>query len=755
MTEPPIHIYEFGDFRLDGAKRLLRRRDGTTVPLTPRVFDTLLFMVEHHDAVLDKERIMEAVWPDSIVEENNLTQNISTLRRIFGEDPGSHRFIVTVPGRGYRFVADVKTRAEEADAREAMEPARARAGGEPASSAQPARAASAELPRAKGRAGSMAAAFAILVLGAAAFLWWRGQTQHPAALANIPSAANTVPEKSIAVLPFANLSDDTQNAYFAAAVQDEILSNLAKIADLKVISRTSASLYKTGNPRNSREIGQQLGVAHLLEGNVQRIGDRVRLSAQLIDARTDAHVWAQTYDRDVADVFAIQSEIAQAIAAQLQVKISPREKAAMSQAPTTDLVANTLYAQARDLWAPAGNDPNGGPNLLEAVRLLDEAVARDPHFLLAYCLLARAHLEIYWEGFDHTLARRDLASAAIQNAVRLQPDAGEVHRALAVYAYHGFRDYDRARAELDLARSALPNDVEIYGVMALIDRRQGRWAEATRNLERAVELDPLNFGLLSDAATTAGVLRRYAEANRLLERALKISPRDYAMRTQLALNSFRERADILPLRALVSNVVNEEPGAGGKIAYALFYCALAERDSVAMTRALAVIPPEGMQDDFTFHAPREWFTGFAARTFGDLSVAQASFTAGRVTVEKMVREQTDYAAAWSVLGLIDAGLARKENAVREGRRACELMPVPRDTIVGPALMTNLAVIYAWTGEKESALEQLAISAQIPNGVTYGDLKLNPRWDALRGDARFEKIVLSLAPKSAPIEIIAN
>ncbi len=311
-------------------------------------------------------------------------------------------------------------------------------------------------------------------------------------------------EKSIAVLPFENLSDDPQNSYFAAGVQDEILSNLAKIADLKVISRTSTSLYKNDNPRNAREIGEQLGVAHLLEGNVQRIGDRVRVNAQLIDARSDTHIWAQIYDRNVADLFAIQTDIAQSIAAQLQAKISPTERAAIVQPPTADLMANALYAQALN------PDPNMPDHLagLQAVRLLEEAVTRDPRFVLAYCALAHAHLHLYF-GYDHTPARRDRANVAIENAARFQPDAGEVHLARAQYFYHGFRDYDRARAELALARATLPNDPKVLIWTAGLDGRLGKWAEAIRSWERAVEVDPRNVEFLVDAGDIYERLRRY------------------------------------------------------------------------------------------------------------------------------------------------------------------------------------------------------------------------------------------------------
>ena len=556
------------------------------------------------------------------------------------------------------------------------------------------------------------------------------------------SLAALIPEKSIAVLPFENLSANQENAFFTDGVQDEILTYLSKIADLKVISRTSVMQYKSTATRNLREIAQQLGVAHVLEGSVQRAANRVRVNAQLIDARSDTHLWAEHYDRDLADVFAIQSEIAEAIAGQLQAKISPREKAAISQAPTTDLTANALYVQAKELEFKAPEKES----LLQAVHLLEEAVARDPHFMLAYCMLGRLHLELYWGGYDHTPARRELANMATQNAVRLQPDAGEAHLALAWYAYQGFRDYDRARAQLDLAGRTLPNNADIYYVTALIDRRQGRWTEATRNLERAVELDPRNFGVLSEAGFTYGGLRRYSDASRLWERALAVSPRDYFARILRALLPFSERADIGPLRTELSAILKEEPGAAEKISDVLFRCAMAERNSAAANRALAAIPPEGISPGGNFIFPREWFVGVAARTFQDVATARTSFTAARAIEEKLTRDQPDYPQAWSLLGRIDAALGRKEDAVREGRRACELLPLSKDAGAGAGLISSLAVIYAWTGEKDRALEHLAVSAQIANGVTYGELKLDPQWDLLRGDPRFEKIVASLAPK---------
>ena len=568
----------------------------------------------------------------------------------------------------------------------------------------------------------------------------------PAPQNNAGGVTVAAPEKSIAVLPFENLSANQETAFFTDGVQDEILSDLAKVADLKVISRTSVMQYKTVRSRNLREIGRQLGVAHVVEGSVQRVGDRIRVNAQLIDARTDAHLWAQTYDRDLADVFAIQSEISKTIADQLQVQISPREKAAIAQPATVDLIAERLFVQAWQLVELASN-PDAKESLLQATTLLDEALVRDPHFLRAYGLLVTAHIDLYWQGFDHTAARLELARATLEKAASFFPDAGEVHLAQGDYAYKAFRDYDGARAELELARTTLPNNALTYIYTAAIDRRQNRWTESTRNWERGVALDPRNFRYLVETALTYQALRNFTESARMYERALSVLPRDQFARTQLAQIPFSKRADLRPWRTQLSVILKEDPKAAPEIANGLFYCALAERDSAAVARALDAIRSEGLRDTFNNSLwAREWFVGLAGRTFGDTGKARAAFTAARVIEEKTVRDQPDYAPAWSRLGLIDAGLGRKEEAIREGRRACELLPITKDAVDGPSYITSLAMIYAWTGEKNLALEQLAIAAQIPSGVTYGELKLYPQWDSLRGDPRFQKILDSLAPK---------
>src|SRR6516225_3870383 len=548
MQTASIHIYEFGEFQIDTGRRLLRRLDGTPVPLTPRVFETLLYLVEQHDSVIDKERIMEAVWPDSIVEENNLAQAIWKLRQVFGETPGSHSYIVTVPGRGYRFVAEVNKRNGNIVSRGPADSTTTPTSVQGPTETDPTADQDQLLPKARrGTTPSDWRIFgpaiaAIILVGLAALFFARYRSLptnerapgSPAPADAVLSVPARIAEKSIAVLPFDNLSEEKQNAYFAVGVQDEIMSDLARIAELKVISRTSANLYKSGNARNSREIGQQLGVNHLLEGNVQRIGNRLRVNAQLIDARTDTHLWAQTYDRDVADLFAVQSEIAQAIAGQLHAKISLAEKLAIERPPTADLTAFDLYIRAKNLLLPVSFGANAKDDLLSAADLLNQAVAHDPSFFNAYCQLALAHGLLYFYGFDHTSTRLALAEAALEAASRMRPNAGETHLARARNLYWGYLDYNGALAELEIAGKALPNDSQIPELTGYIQRRQGRWEESIQSLERALELDPRNFDTLQQLALSYGDLARYAKEKSVLDRALGIQPNDVATKPMRA-----------------------------------------------------------------------------------------------------------------------------------------------------------------------------------------------------------------------------
>jgi TolB-like protein/class 3 adenylate cyclase/Flp pilus assembly protein TadD len=561
--------------------------------------------------------------------------------------------------------------------------------------------------------------------------------------AKATSRPTAIPEKSIAVLPFENLSDEKENAYFAGGVQDEILTDLAKVADLKIISRTSVVQYKSGASRNLREISQQLGIAHVVEGSVQRSGKRVRVNVRLLDARTNRHLWGETYDRDLADVFAIQSEIAKTVAGHLQAKLSPDEKNAIERVPTSDITAFDLYTRANDLLLTT---LYGKAEMLQAIGLLNQAVARDPSFFQAHCLLGLAHGELYWFGFDHTAARMALAETAIQAASRLRPDAGETRFARAENLYRGYLDYDGALSELELARQTLPNDAGIFRLTGYIQRRQGRWEESTRNLERAVDLDPRNLIGVQELAFSYGMLRRYADKTSVLDRALAIEPNDVTTKATLASVQFDWKADTRPLHQMIDSIRGTNPGAMSHIADTWLICALAEGDGAAAKEALLALgesPVLLLGDNVPFNHP--FIEGVIARMTKDDDKARTAFTAARAEQQKTVQADPNYGPAVCVLGLIDAGLGRKEEALTEGRHAVKLQPVEKDT-VNINMIKYLAMIAAWVGDKDLACEQLAIAIGTPSALSYGQLKLLPFWDPLRGDPRFEKIVSSLAPK---------
>jgi TolB-like protein/class 3 adenylate cyclase/Tfp pilus assembly protein PilF len=562
----------------------------------------------------------------------------------------------------------------------------------------------------------------------------------------------TAVEKSIAVLPFENLSEEKANAFFTEGVQDQILTNLAQIAELKVISRTSVMQYKSGAPRNLREIGQQLGVAHVVEGSVQRAANKVRVSAQLIDARNDAHLWAQTYDRDLADVFAIQSEIAKAIAEQLQAKLSPNEKKAIEQPPTTDLAAFDLYSRAKSLLLTANFSATDDSDLRKAIELLDEAVKRDPSFFDAYCQLAYAHEFLYAvSGRDHTPARLALAETAVQAATRLRPNAAETHLARAQYLYNGLRDYAGALAELEIARRALPNDPRLFELTGYILQRGGQQEEGLQSLQRAVDLDPRNFNILQQIALSYQSLGRYAESIAALDGALAIVPENAETRTDRGAVYLFWKADTRPLHQAIDSILAQGPSTIAPAAVAWFFCALAERDAAAAERALVALGDNPCLFERGISLSHSFGEGLLARMNKDEARARTAFEAARTQQEKIVQAQPDYGPALCVLGLIDAALGRKELALEEGRRAIALTPVEKDFVNGSLVLQYFAITAAWAGEKELALQQLEARVRAPvEGImlSYGALKLLPFWDPLRGDPRFEKIVASLAPNTA-------
>ena len=550
------------------------------------------------------------------------------------------------------------------------------------------------------------------------------------------------PNIAIAVLPFENLSQTKESAFFADGIQDGILTKLGRVADIRVISRTSVMAYR--GARNTRQIGRALNVSHVLKGSVRWEAGRIHLSAQLIDTRTDNQVWAEEYDQDLANVFLTQSEIAREVADQVEAKVSAVEKAAIEEPPTSDLVAYDFYLRARDLLLTLFSS-RAMADLLQAADLLDQAVARDPYFFEAYCQLAYTHDQLYFFGFDHTPARLALAEAAIQAAFRLRPQAGEAHLARAENLYRGYLDYEGALAELAAASQTLPNSPRVFALKGYIERRQGLWEESTRNLEYAIDLDPRNFFTLQQIAISYGVLRRYAEEKSILDRALSIAPDDVDTKVARASIEFHWKADTQSLHQTIDSVRVTDPAALPNIANDWLSCALAERDVAAAKDALNAFG-EIPLTDYAVHLNRPLIEGVIARMTNDDETAQAAFTVARAEQEKAVQAQPNYGPPVCVLGLIDACLGRKEEALREGRRAVELLPVGKDAINGPLMIAYLAMIAAWVGEDDLACEQLAIAVQPPSTVSYGQLKLLPFWDPLRKDPCFEKIVALLAPK---------
>ena len=550
------------------------------------------------------------------------------------------------------------------------------------------------------------------------------------------------PATGIAVLPFDNLSPEKEDASLTDGVQDDILTKLAKVAGLKVISRTSVMEYR--GKRNIRQVGETLRVSHVLEGSVRKTGARVHMNAQLIDTRSDTHVWAEEYDFDLNDLFVVQSEIAKKVAGLLDAKISAAESLAIEQPITTDLAAFDLFARAKNLLLWVSSTTGGQGKLLQAVDLLNQAVARDPSFFQAYCELAYAHGFLYFFRDDHTPARLALAEEAVKTAFRLRPDSGEAHLAAAENLYRGHLNYKAALAELEIAGQKLPNNARVFEMKGYIQRRQGRWEESTRNIERALDLDPRNFFALRQIAISYGHLRRYAEAASALDHAIAVEPN---VINQLA-RAFVEldwKADTGKLHQLIDSIRSKNPSAVPSIADTWLLCALMERDVATAESALNALGETALSDD-VMQFSRPFVEGLIARMTNDEQKAHSAFTAARAEQQKIVDAQPNYGPTLCVLGLIDAALGRKDEALQEGRRAVELVPIEEDAINGQAMNQYFAMIAAWAGEKELACEQLIAAMRRPNSLSYGQLKLLPFWDPLRGDPRFEKIVASIAPR---------
>jgi TolB-like protein/Flp pilus assembly protein TadD len=542
-------------------------------------------------------------------------------------------------------------------------------------------------------------------------------------------------EKSIAVLPFQSLSDEKENAYFADGMQDDILTNLSKIGDLKVISRMSVMAYRGDAVRNAREIGKALGVATILEGSVRRIGNRVRVNVQLINANNDEHIWAEDYDRDLTDVFAIQTDLAQKIASALQAKLSPNEKERLDRQPTKDPNAYLLFIQAHDY----ANRPDHLRNdSLKAEELFEQAIKLDPKFAAAFAELSMVESWIY-HSFEPTPARREKARLNADESLRLQPDLPEGHLALGFSYYYGDRDYERALAEFEIAKRDLPNEAEAYMAIGAIQRRQGKWTESTANLEKAAALDPKNASVLINLASNYMALRNFEAADKTLDRAIAIAPQSLATVALKGYLAAAWRGDLSVAEKQFSSFPADiDPD--GLVTWARYWVLLWQRK---FPEALAVVqkfPGEILTTYTPAPAPKAFLEGTIHFLQGDKPRAQLEFEHARVISEKSLREAPEDPARHAQHGLILAALGRKEEAIAEGKRAVEMVPESQDAFDGPGATATLARIYAWTGESDEAFRLLDHLLATPNGLTVPMLKLDPAWDSLRKDPRFQALI---------------
>jgi TolB-like protein/Flp pilus assembly protein TadD len=541
-------------------------------------------------------------------------------------------------------------------------------------------------------------------------------------------------EKSIAVLPFANLSNDQANAYFADGIQDDVLTNLAKISELKVISRTSVLPYR-GPTHNLREIGKALNVATVLEGSVRRERNRVRINVQLIDASNDRHLWAQVYDRELTDMFAVQSELAREIAGALKATLAPGEQERIDRKPTTNGDAYLLYQEAHEIFSRPDRHHD---DLARVEALYEKAIALDPNFALAQARLSHVESWMFY-AIEPLPARAQKARAAAEEALRLQPDLPESHLAMGYVHYYVDRDYDSALAELATARGGLPNDPGIFRAMAAIQRRQGKWQESSANYAKAVSLDPKDPILLENMGMNYLATRDYATAARIFDRAVKAAPETFTIRELRARVDFYSKGDLRAMQSLLASwPENIDPN--GTITLSRYNLKMSERKFQELIEILQRSPAEKSRGETSAPISREFLQATVYAAMKDQTRAQASYLEARVKAEKAVQESPEDGPRHALLGLIYAGLGRCEEAKAEAKRAVDLLPETKDAFDGPILVISRARIHMLCGDLDTALALLDRSLQTPSGVTIHELRLDPIWDPLRADPRFQQML---------------
>jgi TolB-like protein/class 3 adenylate cyclase len=570
----------------------------------------------------------------------------------------------------------------------------------------------------------------------------------PGANVQVATPTPAIDSKSIAVLPFENLSSDKENAFFAQGIQDEIITTLSKISGLRVISRTSTARYKSA-PENLPEIARELRVANIMEGSVQKAGDRAHINVQLIQADTDAHLWAQSYDRQLTDIFAVEAEVAKRVADSLSATLSPQEKARVEAKPTDNADAYVLYLRAREYQTRPDT-------LLQdfqvAARLYEQAIALDRSFALAHARLSATTSQIY-HFFEPTEELKEKAHAEATESLRLQPNLGEGHIALGLHFYYGEANYDAAVRELELAAHALPSDGDVSLYIAAIQRRQGRWKDAIAGYQHAEAIDPRNTVMLYDAAQTYFGLRDWQIAAERMDRVLALFPDSLNVKIQRGYIEFFRTGSTAPIKgALESLQGNVDPD--GVVTFGRWDVALMERNPAAAAKALAACRLDTITSQTGVPLPKSYLHGCIDVVRGDAKQALENFEAARPALESMAAKSQQDATRHAQLGLLYAFMGKKEDAVREARRAVELKPISKDVIEGAVVQAFLALIYARTSQPDEAIPRIERLLTVPFAVDYcdesitlADLRTRWEWDPLRKDPRFQKILAGPEPKT--------
>ena len=555
------------------------------------------------------------------------------------------------------------------------------------------------------------------------------------------TASVDAPAKSIAVLPFENLSKEADNAYFATGMQDEILTRLAGIRDLKVISRTSTVQYAS-HPPNLKIVAEQLGVATVLEGSVQKAGEQVHINLQLIDARNDSHLWAQSFNREIKDIFAVEAEVAQKVADALKAQLVPAEAVRVAAVPTHSEAAYELYLQGNAHANRAyDQDVLTASELPQAIVLYKRALDADPEFALAAAALARANMQVYFNAPDRTEARLEAAKSAADRALALQPGLGEGHHALAIYHYWGHRDYAAAVEQLELARNALPNSADVAILLASIARRQGRAADMIAGFREATLLDPRSAFALDQLGLAYAALRRFADADRTFVQAEAVTADPADERVTHALNTVAWKGDVAPLRTALGAL---SPGSDAYASNASSFFLLYwwSRDFAAAARTAVNSPDTEWADQVNTALPRQLFAGWALEASGDQAKAQETYRIVQKSASSALLQQSGRAELHMALAFSNAGLGLKKEAINEAQRAIELLPVSRDALSGSGMQVYAAQVFVRVGDFGSAFEilQAALTQLSGQSISAALLKLDPSWDPIRNDPRFASLL---------------